>query len=60
MSEFLRADEIAITSSRRILHSISAIDGRSLPGGSVFARVFDRMIPSIATAVAGEPTAAAR
>lgn len=60
VSEFLRADEIAITSSRRILHSISAIDGRSLPGGRVFASLFDRMIASIATAVAGEPTAAAR
>jgi D-alanine transaminase len=60
VSEFLRADEIAITSSRRILHSISAIDGRSLPGGPLFTRLFDRMIDSIAAAVAGEPTAAAR
>ncbi len=59
-SELLRADEVAITSSRRILHAISSIDGRSLPGGPIFARLFDRMAASIATAVAGEPTAAAR
>ena len=60
VDELLQADEVAITSSRRILHSISALDGRSIPGGSVFARVFDRMTASIADAVAGEPTAAAR
>lgn len=59
-SDLLRADEVAITSSRRILHSVSSIDGRTLPGGPVFARLFDRMVASIATAVAGEPTAAAR
>ena len=45
---------------RRILHSITAIDGRPLRGGPVFGHLFDRMVASIASAIAGEPTAAAR
>ena len=58
--ELHEADEIAITSTRRILHSITAIDGRPLRGGPVFGHLFDRMVASIASAIAGEPTAAAR
>lgn len=57
--ELHEADEIAITSTRRI-HSITAIDGRPLRGGPVFGHLFDRMVASIASAIAGEPTAAAR
>jgi hypothetical protein len=45
---------------RRIPDSIAAIDGRSLRGGPVFGHLVDRLIASIASAVAGEPTAAAR
>ena len=46
--------------TRRIPHSIIAIDGRSLHDGPMFGHLFDMMVASIASAIAGEVTAAAR
>ncbi|MAH67217.1 MAG: hypothetical protein CMJ27_12725 [Phycisphaerae bacterium] len=42
--------------TRRILHSIATIDGRSRDRGPVQALLFDRMSASIAPAIAAPPS----
>jgi hypothetical protein len=54
-----RAARISIA-TRRIPHSITTIEGRSLHDGPMFGHLFDMMAASIASAIAGELTAAAR
>lgn len=42
------ATEIGISSSRRLLHEVSSLDDRKLPGGSWMSRLFASMVDSIA------------
>jgi D-alanine transaminase len=45
--ELENADEIALTSSRKIMHLVETLDGKSVPMGEIFEQIFIRMRDSI-------------
>lgn len=49
LAELLAADEIALTSSRKIMHVLTKLDGAAVGtgGGMIFERIFTRMRDSI-------------
>ncbi|MCH2161796.1 MAG: aminotransferase class IV [Phycisphaerales bacterium] len=64
VEELRQAEEIALTSSRKILHVVTRLDDRPLPGkneaGSMMHEVFTRMRDAIAATVVGRGIPAAR
>lgn len=47
LADLKSAEEIALTSSRKILHVVETLDGERVHGGEIFERVFTRMRASI-------------